>query len=284
MGGLGNRFDGGPKRPQDGPAFRCAALPVRYVGAQFQLQPRRQLAGIEKNEVHGSKPQTAEGRHQPLITGGNRRRLVFRRDRAAKSEHLRHMHQHGAFQRAGHIRAGLAVTGDEIDLDAVHRPAGARRIAQPQPRRARQAVEQSVSAGDICRAALTVKNQNRFDGLHRSLANQNHAGLRPPVEIKPPGLADEAKAGHPLQMFTGGAKQCGQKRVLLAAVETQMRLDLGKRQRLRLRRMNEGIGHGVSGRKMVEWGASGCRLFLLPGRGEEKGSTAAINSPRISPA
>ena len=41
--------------------------------------------------------------------------------------------------------------------------------------------------------------------------------------------------------------QRGKKRILIAAVETQMRLHLGKRQRLRLRRMNEGIGHGVSG-------------------------------------
>ena len=65
------------------------------------------------------------------------------------------------------------------------------------------------------------------------------------------------------EFLLADAKERGKKRILIAAIETQMRLHLGKRQRLRLRRMNEGIGHGISGRKVVAL-ASGHRLFLLP--------------------
>ncbi len=199
------------------------------------------------------------------------------------------MHQHGAFQRIGHIGSRLTVTGNEVDLDAVHHPSGGWRVAQPQPRRARLAVKQPVGGCDVGRAPLTVKNQNRFDGLHRSLTNQNHATRRPPVEIEPPGLAYQAKSCRTFQMLAGGTDQRSQQRILVAAVETQMRLHLGKRQRLRLRRMNEGIGHGVSGygteRIPAEsvWRKCSIRTPSPPTWSGVTGKIV-VNSPRTSPA
>ena len=55
-------------------------------------------------------------------------------------------------------------------------------------------------------------------------------------------------------MLAGGADERGKKHVFVAAIEAQMRLDLGKRQRLRLRRMNEGVSHGVSGMTQLRAG------------------------------
>ena len=55
-----------------------------------------------------------------------------------------HMQEHRPFQPVRHIDTGLAETGKEFDLDTVHHPPGRRRIAQPQPRRSRLAIEQMI--------------------------------------------------------------------------------------------------------------------------------------------